>query len=897
MLDLRLRDEFCQRRASEMAIELGQAKKRAAEDFFAITYPSADAINILESCASLQGGSILLMGDRGKGKSHLLAMLYHALTNRKAAKEWLKTWAVNFNEQKLLNIDLPTMEVIGEAVHRQNYKSLWEMIFDQHSCGKEILKKWEGLGERKTSIPSLDLLVELFAKSPTVLILDEFQTWYESLSNTDEDPQRNRAFNFIQLLAEIAEKHPELMVLVVSVRDNKSAAIKQIRRSKHILIDFAGPKAKEDRRSLLLHRLFKNRRNISGVDIENLVKTHVSEYLRLVKKPGAEYQNILKQFLASWPFAPYLLETLEDQVLFSDKFQETRDLIRILANLFKENEDSLILTAADFDLDDEDGGAVAIIDSLSSGDHHALREVARRNVEAVKEAISDAKKEVPHLCQMVGSLWLHSLPSGEAIASGKTIAGATPRMLQVDITREHRIDDNHFEIELNKIVENSFNIHEENNRFLFLNKENPYAKLMAHAKNDKQFTDGSDLAQLAQEVRRVLTGSAGSSNNESFRVVVLGSRWREEPWQEVAETDRPERWGKHLPFLVLPDAPKNLSSVLGCWLRDHMGVKRNTVRFLFPNESQTSLFEDRDLVVLARAVLLATRWRNDGEDYKRLLRKSRGELETKLSKMFDRFAIIDRWDYRAAERCELRIESHGKTGSSILKGVDDFIREHLFVPEDFRSFVVDFAGKERSVGKLLQELQEPRQGGEECLPWLGETETKEKIIPLCARGDIAINVGGKTMVRVKAGESESEALRRMRGTLSISGRDLDETILCPVQAEPQAKGGGVVDERRSDILSPSLEDAAVAVVRDAADSSKEASNIFAEPTRLVPYFSESTSSLNLLGKIESWGIVSGTDVRDCSLEIEALTGDQLNELLRSLPDGVTYALRLQRGEK
>jgi hypothetical protein len=54
---------------------------------------------------------------------------------------------------------------------------------------------------------------------------------------------------------------------------------------------------------------------------------------------------------------------------------------------------------------------------------------------------------------------------------------------------------------LGVIVENNFNIHQEGSRLIFKEDENPQAKLMACARNDKLFTDGSDRAQLAKETR------------------------------------------------------------------------------------------------------------------------------------------------------------------------------------------------------------------------------------------------------------------------------------------------------------------------------------------------------------------------------------------------------------
>jgi hypothetical protein len=58
-----------------------------------------------------------------------------------------------------------------------------------------------------------------------------------------------------------------------------------------------------------------------------------------------------------------------------------------------------------------------------------------------------------------------------------------------------------------------------------------------------------------------------------------------------------------------------------------------------------------------------------------------------------------------------------------------------------------------------------------------------------------------------------------------------------------------------------------------------------------------TSALNLLGKIESWGITTGTQVQDVQLKVANLTGAQLNELLKKLPDGITYELTLNKEEK
>src|SRR5207248_1981355 len=102
----------------------------------------------------------------------------------------------------------------------------------------------------------------------------------------------------------------------------------------------------------------------------------------------------------------------------------------------------------------------------------------------VNEAVPQVATVAPHLQEIMGSLWLRSIAVGN-------LAGAEPATLQVDITRDKTIDDNAFHVELATIADNSFNIHNDGNRLVFREEENPQAKLMAFARNDKLFTDGS----------------------------------------------------------------------------------------------------------------------------------------------------------------------------------------------------------------------------------------------------------------------------------------------------------------------------------------------------------------------------------------------------------------------
>jgi hypothetical protein len=273
---------------------------------------------------------------------------------------------------------------------------------------------------------------------------------------------------------------------------------------------------------------------------------------------------------------------LEDQVLVATDAQETRDLIRILANLHKSSgENAPVLTAADFRLDDDASGIGALLDSVANQQHRALRDKALRNLTSVTEAVPDHASKVPHLQEIIGSLWLRSIAVGN-------MAGAEPSVLQIDLTRAKPVDDNAFQVELATVIENSFNIHQDGARLVFKEEENPQAKVMASARNDKLFTDGSDLIQLAKETRYVIGGSEEVA--KTFRVIALPRNWLNDPWTGLDESEQPERWDDRLPILVLPEEPDRIDERLGRWLKDHLQKRRNTVRFLIPRSGTSNAF-------------------------------------------------------------------------------------------------------------------------------------------------------------------------------------------------------------------------------------------------------------------------------------------------------------------
>jgi hypothetical protein len=885
MLGLKLREEFSGGRIKGTMIEMHNrngtgALDKSASDFLKITYPSIDMLKTVEAVQAGRAEPVVIIGARGQGKSHLMAALSHMHHDQEATANWLNDWAARLNNPALGSLKLQGgMHVITESLHLQRYKHVWDVLFDQHPHGHIIKAKWEVHG---TDVPGYDLILDMAENKPFILILDEFQTWFEGLTNSNQHKRKTWAFNFIQILSEISEKHPELLTLVVSVREGNSDAAQQLFRVNPVRIDFKGPEAKRDRQRLLLYRIFENRMNIPKSEIAALIQTHVDEFLRLNHISGSEHEKHRRQFVEAWPYSPRLLQLLDDQVLIATETQETRDLLRILVDVFKASgDDTAILTPANFSLTSEKSGVTSLLDSVASQLHRDLRENALRNLEAVKNGVPAA--QVPHLEPILSALWLRSL-------SLENHAGAEPAELQLDITEAKTIDDNLFAAELAVIEDNSFNIHRQANRLVFKNEVNPQAKLFTHAKNDKLFQNDEDVEHLAKEIRYALVGDGSQSN--IYRTIVLKKQWRTTPWADAEEKDHPLHWDNRIPVVVMPKSTLD-NKELGEWLKNHVPKARNTVRFLLPRAATGDVFFDKSLLILARAVYLASDWKNSEREYTQLHLKYQKELREQLQSRFDRFAVLIVWNFADPTQCEFEISEHSAEGLQILEKLDEKIRSELFIPEEFDTMLLDAATNNRSVADLIEQLKEPAPKGAESIPWLGETAVKERISRSCAEGKIAINAKG-SLYEKKPSETSGDAWLRVRGKLG-SGKDLEETTLHlpggsvgsggSVPVPPSVRGVSEPQPGQSGATRPTLPSPGSIFGGSSTGSS------------ITHHSAQNTSTLSLLAKLEQWGISKGSKVKDVKLSTSLLSGAQLELLLKNLPDGVTYSLDLDKEQQ
>jgi hypothetical protein len=634
MLQLELRQEFRSVHMRGTAIELRNKQntgwaQRDPVELLRMTYPTADVQRALEAVSQASAGRpILLKGQRGRGKSHIMALLHHAFKSPDAVEQWAEEWAPRLQSQGLDAKRLTALKLqrgflpLTETLSDQEYLNLWDVIFDLHPKGPYYRGKFEQTG---VAVPAKSLVRDLFAEQPTALVLDEFQTWFDGLHDQPGDQGQKRrqwAFNFVQTLSELATERPDLLVLIVSVRESSTDAYQQIWRVGPLLVDFKGDTAKSDRKRLVLHRLFENRDNFANSDIERVVAPYASERVRLLypDKIDADKARLKREVAECWPFAPELLDLIDDQILMAAAAQDTRDLIRILAEVFRSRDPKTpLVTVADFHVDDDACGVTSLLDSFATtADQERLRETAQRNLEAIRNTGLDA----PNARSVISAIWMRSLATTNA-------PGGSRAELQLDIVRSAPVDDNAFTAELATILENSFNIHEvgtQEKKLCFKLEENARSKLKASARNDKLFEAQTAVPAGLLAVRKDqdfllrtlahLLRSPDSVSEPPSRPIVLDPNWERAPWANCPQQDLPQHWERPV-LLVVPASYSDakLAEVMGPWLAANVNFNRNMVRFLLQKQDLPRLFDDKDLLITARCALLAKEWKESESKY------------------------------------------------------------------------------------------------------------------------------------------------------------------------------------------------------------------------------------------------------------------------------------------
>lgn len=895
MLGLTLREEFQNdyHLVEDTAVQIVNAKNTGAiqipvEQFLNITYPTQSLIESIRAVTSDQGKPIVIIGEKGYGKSHSIAALYHIIRNTKESIVWLDNWQKSIDlssneriKESLTLFGRKDIVVICSDLCHQHYRYIWDIIFLHHPNGELIRNKWE---LTRTPVPQSHLILELLHNTPVVLLLDGFQTWYVGLTNSKQHLWKQWASSFVRLLLEISRQYPDLLTLAFSVQNIETDDYKQIHPYEPICIKLKTSSDKDsqkDRWSALLHRLFTNRLQISESEIEKVVNTHVNEHFRLLNIPLPQQTHKRKEFIQLWPYAPSLVKLLETRL------QEKNggpDLVSILAAIFRNHGWHVpVLTAADFWVESSDG--VVTLEALAT----TLSEHGRDTSGTFRRSITSASRvkanhTLTHLKEVASSLWLRSI--GSSIETSP--AWIEANVIQADCTRNDLINDDEFRLALARIRRCSFSINQQDTHFTFNGGQSCQEELLICVNNDHLFTDGTDVRQLEKEIQFVVSGG-GAEGSHAAHVTVLPDSWFSESWS-LTETRKAEGEQDLLVeseelddrprIFVLPRYPSEIQDCLSNWMDRHIQRKRNVTRFLLPSVTlRQSLFQDRDLITLARAESKALEWWLQGDSSCEILfRLYERTLHDKLRLYLNQFLVINSYDQVAPMRCTFNvrhIEEGYDRSLGIAHEIERLIAKEVFSTASFEEFILESAAKYSSLGDILRDLQDFHYVGRPCIPWLGRSAVKEQLFRLCMEGKVIIDSHGTQFVSSHLGEDVDVTRRRLYHELGdADGNRFSAALLLPI-----TEASSVNEEENT------------------ARNSGESLSVSKSEEAGVASFPFLDSGVIIAKELDQHlrrlGVTSTTDVSDVMVQLlDATTGMHVKDLLSRLPENTRFKLLL-----
>lgn len=866
MLGLNLRPEFAGKNITGTTVSLdatyeGSFVNHPTAKALEITYPSIDLLQALEACFGPDNSRYLvIMGERGQGKSHIMGVIHHAFKDPKTFINWIEQWKTKISYQP--KIQAPTTEflAITVALHDQSFEFLWDPIFKFHPEGQRMQGRWEG--KRDTiAVPAKEDLIEAFNKKPVALILDEFQTWYANLSGKAE----SWAFNFIQILTDIAKNYPDIFKLVVSVRNGQGDAFGQLHRESPRLVNFTGATSKQDRQKLLLHRIFENRGQISRDQIKGKIDTYFSEWSRLLNHLGPDKALYEEQMVTSWPFSLDLINALEEQILVATNAQETRDLIQILVALYKTaSEQTNIITPANFGLDEEANPELEkFLTSIGTAETAKLAKIALRNLQAVKESLKESCP--PFTEKALSALYIRSLNPAKQ-------KGVKREQIQADVSFSQKYDDNSFKDAWAQIEDNSYNVHKQQDRYYFDVRENARTKILVHAKNAKHFEAGQDIEKILG-ITEWAYSPKNSADKGRFRYCILGKNWRQEQFtvgkfRGVMPSE--VRDGEPC-YLFIPDAlqENQLKQTLGWLLKNLVPNFKNLVRFVIPLRN---IYDDKAILLYARALYFADSWKDQDPQYEQLKDRYQEELENELKSAFSKVLIISKWDHENFHNIQFDDVPINVAPSQMFAEVDRLITEKYFSPDDFMALVED-AVKSNNMEKqklsyIRKIIEEPRPFPHAVIPWTSPIHIFDTIIFGVTKGKYAIqgNHGSTQLSSSNTPESIRKDILRPQWqrweslqVVPMSGPTGSAWI--PPIAAPITGSGG------SHTPQPSTGDEPSAPTMVAV-------------SKMIRQLGYGQTPLQALGEMEKWGIAKNAKLHDVNLSFTALNGEQLKKVLQ-----------------
>ena len=632
-------------------------------------------------------GNILVIGDMGSGKSHLLLLAYHLFNQPREANGWLERIARSLEntETKFSIPEAARVVVIQVKEVEGAYEYLWDILFE--STDRKDL-----IGKFVTHSPGMEeireFLMEVEAdKRPFVLILDEVEPWFNEIS---DQTIRERNRYFLEKLSEVANERDLNFILITALRAEFEEPKRTLSRECRIINLTANKRMK-----IIPYRLFEDERDKEA--IKKIVRRYIDEYKHYASDYNLLYADenvVFDEMVESYPFHPLMLSVLFKKYTSHPSYQNTRGLLYLLSSVVRDlvsKRDLFLLSDVNVERYKD---LVGMLD--------------RRLIGKAITCVEDARRaDIEYGVEIISALFYHSLVATEA--------GATELELLQSVFRPGM---NPAEIihSIHSVAETCTYVTPHNAKFL-LGLENPESIV-------KKESARVPIDKALGEIVDVLNEIFGKSRE----VYLL-----EFPVEKVEKA----RELRIIFTLVREDADERMKARLEGYLCNK--PYPNSIVFVVPGRG-VDLSRDDELFALAKKAVAArdlSRQPSELKDeYERILREKRDGLISRLKG--EEWAIV-RWIKRDGE-FDIRPLSIG-AGRLDWYAMRQKLVDELWDKHSAKSIILEriAAEKQVSVSSIIEDFYSIRGYP---LPFDVE-QIYEVIKELCSNREIGVEQRGK----------------------------------------------------------------------------------------------------------------------------------------------------------
>lgn len=304
----------------------------------------------------------------GGGKTHTLLLIYHVLKSGDVGSDYIKKYGF---ESKYDLSDVPSARVVAIDCRQLHKNTLWGEIAETLGMYDSV----KVMDQEKRPINDIGI-IKAFFKEPTVLLIDELpihllQADAERIGNTT---LAEMTVTFLQnLISAVSAVKNSVLVITLTAEQQlyrKYAAkvrlgIKQITDYK---VDQLVGDMKEAMSRQVQFVIPVDNKEVYHVVVTRLVKEInaskrkqvVDEFITYYEQKGMlpHETDYRKKFEASYPFHPFLIDTLYGRVSSIPQFNKTRGLLRLLAlvlhNIYANKEECSVVNLSNVEVSDSE---------------------------------------------------------------------------------------------------------------------------------------------------------------------------------------------------------------------------------------------------------------------------------------------------------------------------------------------------------------------------------------------------------------------------------------------------------------------------------------------------------------------------------------------------------------